>query len=253
MRERISNETERAELMLTKDLTKRINFNPVHEKEITNFFQTPMQQRITLLHSVRGVGSEEPEFITNYIKEQEAKGNVVYVPKKFNFQQDETGGIAICNTMRYAIHNSGQVAIGYNPDSEGIKFDYGITLYNQRCVTVLNPYLEISDSVYNLMKNKKDESLEDFIYDEVWLDLMNYDKVPIKLAYVNRPDKDGKKQPPALAPRSALQLGMIYASEKPFLVENLKEVRAQAKLEEEFKLFKSYSKVVLKLHEIYNP
>jgi len=247
--------SEREELLSTTDLTKKIQFNPENINNINNFFDMPIDRRIVLLHSVRGAGNEEPEFITEYIKNEEAKGNAVYVPKKFNFQQDETGGIAICNTMRYVIQNSGKAAIGYNPASEGTKFDYGIVIHKQLPTIVLNPNLDIIDSVYNWMNYARDEEkeLEKFIYEKTWHNILSNTKIPLELKYVSRPNKeDGTAQAPALAPFSAIELGMTYASQKPFQILNLDEVGAQSELETKLGNFKSYSKVALKLHELYN-
>jgi hypothetical protein len=249
----INEDRKRLKLILTKDLTQKIQFNPEYDIEIKEFFNAPIDKRIVLLHSVRDAGNEEPEFITEYIKNEEVKGNRIYIPKKFNFQQDETGGIAICNTMRYVIQNSAKATIGYNPDSEGTKFDYGIVIHKQLPTIVLNPKLEITDSIYNWMNDVRDEEKElgKFIYEKVWKNIQTNSKIPIELQYSKRPDKDGKVQPPALSPFSAIELGMTYASQKPFQILNLDEVKAQSNLEDKLGYFKSYSKVALKLHEIY--
>ena len=254
--QKLYEQNKRLDLLLTSDLTKKIQFNPEYKKEIDYFFCMPSNKRIVLLHSVRGAGSEEPEFITNYVKEQETKGYVVYIPKKYNFQKDETGGIAICNTMRYVIEKSGNIAIGYNPDSEGTKFDYGMVIYNnnKERIRVLNPKLDIYDSIYNWMLDKREDEVElkKFIQDNVFPRISKNRIIPLKLKYAERPDKDGKKQPPSLAPFSALELGMIYATECPFQITNLNEVKEQSELEDKLGFFKSYSKVALKLHEIYS-
>jgi len=262
--------TIRTELILSNNLTEKIQFNPEHLENIEHFFSLPIERRVVLLHSVRGAGSEEPEFITEYVKEQEKSGNAVYIPKKFNFQKDETGGIAICNTMRYVIQNSGKAAIGYNPESEGTKFDYGIVIYSDKPIILLNPELDIHEPIYTSMKafdnicSKKNDKLAQEIYDSSeFIDFLSsadttikkialHDKIPLALEYTPRPIKNGKPQPPALAPFSALELGMVYASQKPFKILNLDEVKAQAELEDELECFKSYSKVALKLHELYN-
>ncbi len=252
---------ERTELLTTSDLTKKIKFNPKYTEEIYQFLESPKENRIVLIHSVRGAGDKEPEFITKYINEQEAKGNAVYIPKKFNFQQDETGGMVICNTMRYVIKNAGLVAIGYNPDSEGTKFDYGLTLYNgSKPVTVLNPNLDITDSVYNWMRNKKEKeiSLRSTIHDTLFK-IVSYpkthQKLELKLDYIARENVNGKPVPGALEPMSAIQFGLMYASGVPFRISesDLDKVKNQLKLEKELGFFKSYSNVALQLHEIYNP
>ncbi|MGV8171984.1 MAG: hypothetical protein ACP5OA_04795 [Candidatus Woesearchaeota archaeon] len=257
----------RNNLISSNNLTEKIQFNPEHSESIEHFFSLPIERRIVLLHSVRGAGSEEPEFITEYAKKQENQGNALYIPKKFNFQKDETGGIAICNTMRYVIQNSGNAAIGYNPDSEGTKFDYGMALFLDRPITLLNQGLDISEPTYDSMKAfdaicakkrddpsyKSDKFIEFLsIIKSIISETLLHDNVPVLLEYDYRPPKEGKPQPPALTPYSAIELGMAYASQKPFKILNLEEVKKQAKLEDKLGYNKSYSKVALRLHEIYN-
>jgi len=258
---------ERIKLMSENDLTRIIQFNPAHQDEIEAIFRLPQNRRIVLLHSVRNAAAPgEQESIAKYVEEQNKQGNGVYIPKIHNFQEDKTGGIAICNTMRYVISHCGQVAIGYNPESEGTKFDYGMALFLDRPIVLLNPELDISEPTYDSMKafdaicakRKDDPSFKSDKFIEflsitrsIISETLLHDTVPVLLEYAHRPGKDGKPQPPSLAPYSAIELGMAYASQKPFRILNLDDAKGQAHLEDKLGYFKSYSKVALKLHDIY--
>jgi len=45
------------------------------------------------------------------------------------------------------------------------------------------------------------------VIDRTWHHIASNKKTPIILEYASRPDKDGKPQPPALAPFSAIEFG----------------------------------------------
>jgi hypothetical protein len=242
------------DLCRTNDITKRLEFTPEYIPAVENFAKADYGDRIALIQSVRGAGSGEPQFVQDFLDDATAKGKQVYIPKLYNYQEDQFKGVTICNNMRYVIQNSSLVAIGYNPDSEGSKFDYGIVLVTQKPVKLLNPDMTVNDPIYNWMRGQKDDvKLESFIFDKVWINILACDKVELELKYIPRPDKDEKPQAPALAPLSAIEFGMVYGSERPFKILNTAEVKEQARLEDSLGLFKSYSKVALMLNQIYNP
>ena len=238
--------------LATHRVIKKIKFNPDNLNDVRDFFSAPLEKRKTILCSVRNQKGEESDIMNNYLLEQEQKGNFCYYPPSHNFQKDEYKGLVICNTMRFAIQNSGVVSVFYNPASEGTKFDVGITLY----VKASNPSLKLELIPYKGAKEDElFQFLEDVTRDEKFLkefisehqDVFGQDKIE----YTHEFDEFGK-----LTPLTALKFGMVFGSQKPFKITNIEEtIRASnnEKTSEGLPISKSYTKVALLLHDLYNP
>lgn len=144
------------------------------------------------------------------------------------------------------------VSVFYNPESEGTKFDLGIALY----VKSMNPVLGLElipykgaeeDGLFQFLveANKDQGKFQDFVSEH--RDVF----VEEKIRYEHVLDERGK-----LKPLTALKFGLIFGSQKPFQITNLAEtVRASEneKTVEGLPVSKSYTKVALLLHDLYNP
>ena len=237
--------------ILTSDITRKIRFSPQKMSDIRNFFSVPKENRETILCSVRKQEGFENEKILDYVSDQSKKGIHCYYPLTYNFQKDDYKGLVICNTMRFVIKNSGKVSIFYNPASEGTKFDAGISLYVKGTSQDLDINLELmdgfeADSLFSALDNiQKDPlRLESFIREHE--DIFNSETI----SYEHVLNDKGK-----MSPDCALKFGMVFGSEKPFKIMNLDDAIIASGLEKDISgnpISKSYTKVALLLHDIYN-
>lgn len=241
------------------DATEQIAFNPERLIEIEEFFKIPEEKRIVLIHSVRGAVNEEPKYVKDFLDNAQNLGIKIYIPMIHNFQKDPTHGVNICNTMRYVIENSRRVALSYNPSSEGSKFDLGITLFNNKDLSILNSEEGFDDKLtqllswYSKVKYHSHQessgkyfleehfrgnlSIKEFISENIENPKALYenkDKIRIKLDYTARTDAEGKPVPPVLSPKAAVSFGMVYASRKGFTLINHEDVEIQSKCEDNY-------------------
>ena len=268
----------------TVNITEQINFDPNKISAVKEFFDAPQEKRITLIQPVRGADEKEPEYLIEFLEHAKTNGEKVYIPKIYNFQKDSTGGIHICNTMRYAIANSGRVVVDYNPLSEGSKFDLGLTFFNNKKIEMLNSSNNFDDEITRTItwyRNRPDHvgeyngvpalnpifkieyNLRKFISPVVEnievLETLNNDlnhcsdKIRIRFEYTPRSGPNGETLPPALSPNTAIALGMVYASQRGFTIINHQDLIHQSQLEDALEKHKSYTKVALTLDKIYNP
>ncbi|HYD03117.1 MAG TPA: hypothetical protein VEC16_02355 [Alphaproteobacteria bacterium] len=262
-------------LIGSSDVKERVKFTPEYLDKVKEFFLAPMKDRITLLQSVRGE-NEVPQYVKDYVAKSESEGKKVYIPFHYNYQKDETGGIQICNNMRLVVEMAGTIAVAYNPASEGTKFDFGIALYHDKSVELLNPDLDLSkDLLYTYMKIKSGKQHEDPFrlmknvesvrktFQQECIDKTNDGEfMSLSLNYFLR---DGK--PPGLTLESATQFGAMYASRAAFKINPVSRlftsdepdakfvkktsIEEQLKLEESMGNMKSYSRVAYSLANIF--
>jgi hypothetical protein len=266
-------------LIESSDIKERVKFNPNHMSNIEDFFNADPKDRITLLHSVRGE-THLPDYIIHFLNKSHSEGKKVYVPMIYNYQQDETGGIQICNNMRLAVEQAGTIAVAYNPASEGTKFDFGMSIYHDKPLILLNPNQNLPDDLlYTYMKVKagliKDVQINNKSFikkniDEVRIDrIKEYSKkrdknelVDLSLNYFVR---EGKT--PGIYFESIIEFGFLYASKIPFKTHIMSRlydsdslnanvikrttIEEQLKLEESLGMNKSYTRVAKNLEEIF--
>jgi hypothetical protein len=251
-------------LINSSDIKEKVAFNKDNISQVEEFFNAPYENRVTLLQSVRGAAKDLPEYVQNYLVRAKEEGKKVYVPMLHTEQADSSGGIQICNVMRLVIEQSSTVAVAYNPDSEGTKFDFGIKMYHDKHLKLLNPSLKellddkgsTKDDLYEYMMVKSGKTadtrnminaMNGWVKTFKEAHFLMKEPLELELSYISR----GEDKPPALSPQSALFFGMVYASKLPFTIISLSEVKKQVALEDKLNYTKSYSRVALKLHDFY--
>jgi hypothetical protein len=252
-------------LSKSTDIFEKLKFNDNYISEIEGFFKAPYEKRVILIQPVRNAKEEEPEHVTRFIEESKNQGKFVYIPKIYNFQQDETGEIELCNTTRFVMEKSKAVAVLYSPDSEGVKVDFGMSVYGNKDVTLLNANLadkllnadtEKNDSLYEylMIKSNLMQDIRGFVKDgEEIIKLFKKDREQLKPLKIEFNYVARENNYPALSLDTAVQFGIAYASRYPFRISNIDVVKHQLLVEERTHTFKSYSRIASKLHKLYNP
>jgi len=101
-------------------------------------------KRVYIACPVRNATKKEIEFLTEYVKDLEAKGYDVHFPHdKEDVNQDDPVGINICDTHAEALLKADEVHIYYNPTSEGTIFDLGMAYILRRIRQKTGEDLEI--------------------------------------------------------------------------------------------------------------
>lgn len=83
------------------------------------------EYRIFLICPVRNASDVAKQEIGEWIDAKEKEGKIVHYPARDTCQDDSTGGFNICMTNLTAMKNAHEVAIYYEPNSAGTKFDLG--------------------------------------------------------------------------------------------------------------------------------
>ncbi|MBN2142500.1 hypothetical protein JW711_04170 [Candidatus Woesearchaeota archaeon] len=240
----------------TCDITERIAFNQENALGVIRFISEPdPAKRQVFICPVRDSNPEQQQLVAKHLEEAQKAGVKVYWPYIHNDQNDETGGILICNTMAFAIRHAGLVKVYLDLTSEESRVDMGIAAGLEKKIGGLNlddPTLDRRDPMYKVVSEISEHG---YRYPSDWLepvyafaDKINANAiVPIRLDYAQA--APGK--PPQLKHWSAVKLGMVFASKKPFRVENPEDVVRQIALENNYGRTKSYSRVALALSGIY--
>lgn len=87
------------EYLATREIVKKIKFNPDYLDDVRAFFSVSKGKRKTILCSFRKQVETESDIMSKYIAEQKSQGNFCYYPSIHNFQKDDYKGLVICNTM----------------------------------------------------------------------------------------------------------------------------------------------------------
>ena len=103
-----------------------------------------LEKRAFLICSVRDCPPEEMARLNQYRYQLERQGYKVHFPPEDTNQNDSIG-LSICSKNRNAILNSDEIHIMYNPNSEGSKFDLGMTFMAGKPLIVANPLITIND------------------------------------------------------------------------------------------------------------
>ena len=80
---------------------------------------------IFIICTVRGASPEYKQKLEDYVEKLEKEGHKVHLPHR-DTNQNATGW-EICMQNMNAIHQSHEVHIFYNPDSQGTHFDMGVS------------------------------------------------------------------------------------------------------------------------------
>lgn len=229
---------------MVEDIFKSVKFNPDKFDEVMEFFNWPIENRITLIRPVRETNDSIDIDIDNHKKLPEYKDFKFYDPKHHTYQTDETGGIRICNTMERAIKEAGMIEEYFDVNSFGKAFDEGIAeMHEKKISKIINldkidPSIE--DNTLNAIKFKMGIGTDDTFYKEIQSvknSIKNAGIYTIRFnIFNNKITKD-----------SLFEFGMVFASRIPFKVYNRRDLEDLVELENSQGTVKSYTRVALKL------
>lgn len=100
------------------------------------------KKKIFLICPVRNFDEEEQKKIEEYVKNLENQGHEVYWPIR-DTNQDDPIGIEICTDNGWAIIWADEIHIWWQPESEGSKFDFGMSflcyILDDKKIILANP------------------------------------------------------------------------------------------------------------------
>ena len=107
---------------------------------------------------VRNASEKVKIFLDSYVAELERQGYKVHYPPRDTEQSDPTG-VQICDTNLSAILESDEIHIYYEPESQGVHFDFGglymlvrILEHNKRIVFINRDAFPKDDGVKSYAK-----------------------------------------------------------------------------------------------------
>jgi hypothetical protein len=110
------------------------------------------QKRIYIVCPVRNVQEQDKKNIEDYVRMQEAEGNMVYYPARDTLQND--GIVSVLTNDRAGMHSSDEVHVYWTMYSRGSIFDLGMAYMSKKQIFLAN-----RDSV----KPTKEKSFENFL------------------------------------------------------------------------------------------
>ena len=189
-------------------------------------------KQVYLIHPVKNITDAEKEYLDNYVYEKEKKGILYHYPIRDVVQDDPTGGLRICCDHRRAAEEVERAEIYFSSKSNGSMFDAGMIVYENKPIEIINPKILKSLEGFTL-DFFKNYSLHQYTGSESFDKIMEKRREIKNSGVINcRFDK---------TPQGYLELGMIFMSKKPIILENIKEVIPPTDRD------KSYEKVFLRL------
>lgn len=231
------------------DELKYVRFNPENQQQVMDWYARPKEERITLVLPVNKTNDKINNTITDYMAEEKFKGKVFYNPQIHTYQIDPTGGLTICNTMHLVINGCGEVHVIFDQGSRGTAFDFGMALMHNKKIVLGNDKTvdrTLDDDVLKAILFKTGHSPDDTYFNDIMRtkDCMVKENGVYNIRFKIEDEKITKE--------SLLEFGMLFASQKPFMIYNKRDLEDIAQTEDMEGAKKSYTKVALKLNSLYN-
>jgi len=103
---------------------------------------------VFLISPVRIATPEDIKFMEGYVKEQESKGKIIYLPLRDTDQNDPVG-LRICRDNREAIRKTKEVQVYYKENSQGTFFDLGMAWMNRKPITFIGNGIKTLDDAFD--------------------------------------------------------------------------------------------------------
>ena len=78
------------------DEFRHVKFNPENYPQVVDWYNTPLERRITLVLPVNKANDAINKTITEYVSKKDLKEYAFYNPQIHTYQIDPTGGLTIC-------------------------------------------------------------------------------------------------------------------------------------------------------------
>ncbi len=228
---------------------RHVRFNPENQQQVMDWYNTPKDRRVTLILPVNETNENINNQIAEHVAKKEYTDKAFYNPQIHTYQIDPTGGLIICNTMHLVINDCGEVHVIFDAASRGTSFDFGMALLHDKKIILGNhEHIDktLEDDVLKALLYKTGHSSDDVYFNELMSVKNNIDKEN-GVYHMRFKIEEGK-----ISKGSLLEFGMLFASQKPFMIYNKRDLEDIAQTEDMEGVKKSFTKVALKLNSLYN-